>query len=198
MAVWAIFLCICAALAPIQTQAAGRMTTADDSLFYTQKIKNTKYSNSQLHEYFDKNTRRILPRTLCAPTTTSINALTTVYTFTSIGSCSWSIPAATSNIQVLAVGGGGGGTGSRGGGGGGGQVAAVQLYPPPGQAVTIAVGAAGSSGSGGSASSVTFGTSVLSVAGGNAGALCSGYIAMTGCSNTNAGGAGLTGLGSVT
>ncbi|MFN7472287.1 MAG: LamG domain-containing protein, partial [Roseiflexaceae bacterium] len=144
----------------------------------------------------------VRPRVSCAPTAQSIGILTTVYTFTETSACTWSMPAAASSIQVLVVGGGGGGaSGSLGGGGGGGgagQVAAAQLNPTPGEAVTVSVGSAGTSGVAVTGSSVTFGTSVLSVAGGIAGSACTFYSSAAGCGNTNLGGAGHSGIGIVT
>ena len=95
-------------------------------------------------------------------------------TFTSTDSCSWSVPAGLSSLDIVLVGGGGaGGYGSRGGGGGAGEVAYMTGYAvTAGASVTIEVGNGGvSSGDGSSAANgaqTTFG-SVVALGGGRGG-----------------------------
>ena len=59
--------------------------------------------------------------TTCSPTSASASGYTTL-TFTSSGTCVWSVPAGVTAADVLVVGGGGGGGADGGGGGGGGGV----------------------------------------------------------------------------
>jgi uncharacterized repeat protein (TIGR02543 family) len=63
----------------------------------------------------------------CVPVLTTASNGDTILTFTTVGSCNWTVPAGITTADVLVVGGGGaGGTSSNGaaGGGGGGQVKA--------------------------------------------------------------------------
>ena len=96
----------------------------------------------------------------CSPTS-SINGAYTVLTFTSIGTCTWTVPSGTTTVNVLIVAGGGGGGGDAAGGGGGGGVYANSNYSvTPLVAETVTVGAGGTGGqcsSGNSASCTTGG-----------------------------------------
>lgn len=82
-------------------------------------------------------------------TATRPSATTTVSSFTTTGSTTWTCPANVTSIEVLVVaGGGGGGSGDGGGGmggGGGGGVVYNSNYPvTPGTVYTVTVGAGGS------------------------------------------------------
>jgi hypothetical protein len=94
--------------------------------------------------------------TACSPTptTTEVNGVNrNVYSFTTIGTCSWTIPDGVTAVDVLVVGGGGGGggTGGRnwsGGGGAGGQVVSSLNKTVTSQSnVVIRVGDGGAGGS---------------------------------------------------
>ena len=80
----------------------------------------------------------------CAPASTTTNGLT-VLRFTTVGTCSWTVPAGVRYINfAIVAGGGGGGGGAFGGGGGGGVVLSAQTIPmTSGSSQTIAVGAGG-------------------------------------------------------
>jgi uncharacterized repeat protein (TIGR02543 family) len=118
------------------------------------------------------------PAQAAAVSPNSANCATDGYCYaafsTVVSSGTWSIPANTYSIDILAVGGGGGGTRGRcayswgTGGGGGGVAEALSQSVTPGATATITVGSGGS-GSGncttvqataGTASSVTVGASV--------------------------------------
>ena len=118
------------------------------------------------------------PAQAAAVTPNSTACATDGYCYATFGtvvtSGTWSIPANTYSIDILAVGGGGGGTRGRcayswgTGGGGGGVAEAISQSVTPGAVATITVGSGGT-GSGncttvqataGSASSVTVGASV--------------------------------------
>jgi len=100
----------------------------------------------------------------CAPTS-STNGANTVLTFTSIGTCTWTVPSGVTSISVLIVAGGGGGGGDAAGGGGAGGVYANTNYSVTAlRAETVTVGAGGaggqcSSGNAGSCSSPPLATS---------------------------------------
>ena len=76
----------------------------------------------------------------CAPTS-STSGGNTILKFTTVGTCSWSVPAGVSSVQALVVGGGGGGSSDVGGGGGGGQVVSSTVNVSG--TVAIKVGAGG-------------------------------------------------------
>jgi uncharacterized repeat protein (TIGR02543 family) len=66
------------------------------------------------------------------------------YSFTSTGSCSWTVPAGITKADILVVGAGGGGGNDNGGGGGGGQVKDnLDVSLSSGAVVTITVGTGG-------------------------------------------------------
>ena len=80
----------------------------------------------------------------CTPTITSDGAAT-VLTFTTVGTCTWEVPAGITKLDaVLIVGGGGGGGFDIGGGGGaGGLVDRTNVALTAGSILTIVVGAGG-------------------------------------------------------
>ncbi len=82
----------------------------------------------------------------CSPSTsTSGNA--TIVSFTTTGTCEWSVPAGVSNVDVLVVGGGGGGASNVGGGGAGGGVTTnLNFSVTPSSSISITVGAGGAGG----------------------------------------------------
>lgn len=77
----------------------------------------------------------------CSPTTSTVG-LDTVLTFTTVGTCDWSVPAGVSTARVLIIGGGGGGGGDEGGGGGAGQFRDLSSQLVSG-AIQVTVGAGG-------------------------------------------------------
>lgn len=88
--------------------------------------------------------------TVCSPTVTSVGGAT-VLSFTTVGSCSWTVPAGVTAAEVLIVAGGGGGGGFWGGGGGGGGVlhgSSIAMNPGAVVTVTVGNGGAGSSSTG--------------------------------------------------
>ena len=89
----------------------------------------------------------------CSPTET-IDGLYTVLTFSSTGTCTWTVPTGITSLDSLVVAGGGGGgsgtvtdapnTGAGGGGGGGGQVVETTSRTVAAtQVITIVVGSGG-------------------------------------------------------
>ena len=66
-----------------------------------------------------------------------------VISFTSVGSCNWTVPADVTSVEYLIVGGGGGGGSRHGGGGGAGGVLTGTTPVTPGDVVPITVGAGG-------------------------------------------------------
>lgn len=71
----------------------------------------------------------------------------TLDSFTTVGTTSWTCPANVFNVEVLVVAGGGGGGRHSGGGGGGGGVIYRPSFPVvPGTVYTVTVGAGGSGG----------------------------------------------------
>jgi hypothetical protein len=71
---------------------------------------------------------------------------TTVQSFTSTGTTSWTAPTGVTSVEVLVVAGGGGGGPDVGGGGGAGGVIYNSAYPvTPGTSYTVTVGAGGPS-----------------------------------------------------
>ena len=104
----------------------------------------------------------------CNPTITTATNGDKILTFTTVGSCDWTVPAGVGTVQIVAVGGGGAsGAGVSnqwwGAGGGGGQVTSQTISVTAGNTIAISVGAGGNAGDGGSS---TFG--VISAAGGKA------------------------------
>jgi len=82
----------------------------------------------------------------CTPSS-STNGNSTVLRFTTVGSCTWSVPAGVSTISILVVAGGGGGGGdAAGGGGAGGVYMDTSLVVTPSSTPTIQVGAGGAGG----------------------------------------------------
>ena len=83
----------------------------------------------------------------CSPTLTTSGGYTR-YTFTTAGTCTWTVPNGITGVEVLAVAGGGGGGYAwgyaGGGGGGGGQVKTAQATL--GSTLEVTVGAGGSAG----------------------------------------------------
>ena len=96
----------------------------------------------------------------CVPTSTTATNGDTILTFTTVGSCDWTVPAGVGTVQIVAVGGGGAsGAGVSnqwwGAGGGGGEVISENISVTAGNAIGITVGAGGNVGDGGSS---VFGT----------------------------------------
>lgn len=111
----------------------------------------------------------------CVPATTSswtgdgsdsstIGTAYTVLTFSSAGTCTWTVPSGVSSVAAFAVGGGGGGagasgshaasplvanSGAAGSGGGGAQISTGSGSVTPGSTLTVVVGAGGARGLGG-------------------------------------------------
>lgn len=82
----------------------------------------------------------------CNPTSTTSGS-TVVLRFTTVGSCTWTVPAGLTAINILIVGGGGGGGGdAAGGGGAGGVYMNTSLVVTPSSTPTIQVGAGGAGG----------------------------------------------------
>lgn len=72
---------------------------------------------------------------------------TSVVSFTSVGSTTWTVPAGVSSVEVLVVAGGGGGGSEHGGGGGGGGVVHQTAYAvTPGASIPVTVGGGGAGG----------------------------------------------------
>lgn len=70
--------------------------------------------------------------------------VTTLVSFTSVGSTNWTVPANVNQVEVLVVAGGGGGGAWVGGGGGAGGVVYRENYPvTPGESIAVTVGAGG-------------------------------------------------------
>jgi len=126
----------------------------------------------------------------CSPTTSSasVSGVTrNIYSFTTTGTCDWSIPAGVSYSDVLVVGGGGGAGHNSGGGGSGGGVYYQTSVAVSGK-VTIVVGTGGAAGtSGGNGTNGNQSSfNATTVSGGNAG---------IGYNSTSAGGASVSGSG---
>ena len=82
----------------------------------------------------------------CVPTTTT-SGMNVVVKFTTVGTCTWQIPANVNQVSLLVVGGGGGGGGDAAGGGGAGGVYLNTNYAVVPNAIeTITVGAGGNAG----------------------------------------------------
>ncbi len=94
----------------------------------------------------------------CAPSTTT-SGMSVVVRFTTVGTCTWQIPANVNQVSLLVVAGGGGGGGDAAGGGGAGGVYLNTSYSVTPNAIeTVTVGAGGNAGQcgpGGGGSCVT-------------------------------------------
>lgn len=83
----------------------------------------------------------------CSPTSTTQGA-DTVLTFSSVGSCDWTVPEGVASVRYLLVGGGGAGGGGWttkyfGNGGGGGEVIDSVSAVTPGASISLTIGAGG-------------------------------------------------------
>jgi hypothetical protein len=75
----------------------------------------------------------------CTPTS-SIVGTDTVLTFSTVGSCTWSVPAGVTNVRALVIGGGGsGGKSTNVGGSGGGGAGAMVVHSSYAVSGTISV-----------------------------------------------------------
>lgn len=81
----------------------------------------------------------------CTPTSTT-SGMRVVLKFTTVGTCSWDVPAGLTEISLLVVGGGGGGGGDAAGGGGAGGVYLNSSLTINSSTKTIQVGAGGNGG----------------------------------------------------
>lgn len=123
---------------------------------------------------------------------------TTVATFTTVTTTTWTVPANVTSVEVLVVAGGGGGGRFGGGGGAGGVIYNPNYRVTPGQTITVTVGAGGAghpgdAQSGGTASNggnSRFGD-LIAIGGGGGGNYNQG-----GATGANAGAAGGSGGGS--
>lgn len=99
----------------------------------------------------------------CSPTSTTTGGYT-IYTFTTAGTCFWTVPAGVTDVEVLAVAGGGGGgyawDNAGAGGGAGGQLKTGPLTLST--TLEVTVGAGGSAGVVSSTRGGTGGNSVVS------------------------------------
>ena len=117
----------------------------------------------------------------CNPTSTTASNGDTILTFSTVGTCDWTVPPTVTGIELLIIAGGGGGGWGAGGGGGGGQVISVaNLSVTPGTSIAITVGTAGgygytstTNGRVGSSSAVTIASNSITATGGNYGMTCS-------------------------
>ncbi len=133
----------------------------------------------------------------CNPTTTTAGSKTVV-TFTTVGSCDWSVPVGVASVWVVAVGGGGAsslGVSNQwwGAGGGGGQVTSRTILVNGTSDIAVVVGAGGTTGDGSASSFATVAANGgktptnTTAAGGVSG---SGLAGGTGVTNTTTGGGG--------
>lgn len=122
----------------------------------------------------------------CTPTYGTFSGDSRYAIFNSGTACTWKVPAGVTNISYLAVGGGGGGGGARstsdsinlgaGGGGAGGIVIASSFSITAGTTLTLTVGAGGNGGAAGTAgghgatTTISYSSTTISAAGGQAGA----------------------------
>ena len=121
----------------------------------------------------------------CTPTSSTVGS-DTVLKFTSVGSCTWSVPVGVTDVRALVIGGGGaGGKSTNVGGSGGGGAGAMVVHPnfAVSGTVTVVVGAGAPTqniydqGAAGSSSSLG---SLIAIGGGGGGDWCDG-----GCQSTN-------------
>ena len=134
----------------------------------------------------------------CVKTSTTVGS-ETVLTFSTIGTCEWTVPAGVTSARVLVVGGGSSGGGGVAGvwwpqGGGGGAVVENQSFSvTPGAAISIAVGGGGAAITSQGAASTSVnngGTSSFSSLTANGGSAPNNTLSTGGTSgNGNAGGA---------
>ena len=94
----------------------------------------------------------------CVPTSTRATNGDTILTFSTVGTCDWTVPTGVTKAQVLIVGGGGGGGDSKswatgGGGGSGGYFQATDLSVSG--LISITVGAGGAAGANNTATTST-------------------------------------------
>jgi len=113
----------------------------------------------------------------CAPTS-SFAGTDTVLKFTSVGSCTWSVPAGVTQVRALVIGGGGaGGKSTNVGGSGGGGAGAMVVHPTFAVSgdITVVVGAGGATTNtydrGANGSSSSLGT-LVAIGGGGGGDWC--------------------------
>jgi len=95
----------------------------------------------------------------CIPVITT-DGLYSVASFTTVGTCEWTVPSNITEVTYLIVGGGGGG--ASGGGGGGGVITnhgVSTLTVTPNAVMSVVVGAGGIYGGGGSGGSTVYATS---------------------------------------
>lgn len=113
----------------------------------------------------------------CTPTSATVGT-DTVLTFSSVGSCTWSVPAGVTNVRALVIGGGGsGGKSTNVGGSGGGGAGAMVVHSSfaISGTVTVVVGAGGATrttydqGNAGSSSSLA---ALTAIGGGGGGDWC--------------------------
>lgn len=121
----------------------------------------------------------------CTPTSSTAGA-DTVLKFTSIGSCTWSVPVGVTDVRALVIGGGGaGGKSTNVGGSGGGGAGAMVMHPNFGVSgtITVVVGAGAVTQNnydqGGAGASSSLG-SLIAIGGGGGGDWCD-----HGCQSTN-------------
>jgi uncharacterized repeat protein (TIGR02543 family) len=100
---------------------------------------------------------------ICSPTSTTTGGYT-IYTFTTAGTCLWTVPSGLTDVEILAVAGGGGGgyswdnTGAGGGAGGQVKTGTATLSTT----LEVTVGAGGAAGTNASRRGGTGGSSVVS------------------------------------
>ena len=98
----------------------------------------------------------------CSPSSSTVGS-DTVLTFSTVGPCSWNVPAGVSTVRYLVVGGGGGGGSDNGGGGGaGGYSAGSSLTVVPGSETSVVVGNGGAGAINASSTASNGGDSTLS------------------------------------
>lgn len=113
----------------------------------------------------------------CSPTSSTVGT-DTVLTFTSAGTCTWSVPVGVTEVRALVIGGGGaGGKSTNVGGSGGGGAGAMVVHPtfPVSGTINVVVGAGAATQNtydqGGSGSSSSLGT-LVAIGGGGGGDWC--------------------------
>lgn len=121
----------------------------------------------------------------CTPSSSTAGA-DTVLKFTSVGSCTWSVPVGVTDVRALVIGGGGaGGKSTNVGGSGGGGAGAMVVHPnfAVSGTINVVVGAGAATQNtydqGGAGSSSSLGT-LIAIGGGGGGDWCDG-----GCQSTN-------------
>jgi uncharacterized repeat protein (TIGR02543 family) len=156
---------------------------------------------------------RYVPIASCSPTISNSGGFIS-YSFTSTTVCNWTVPAAVTAVDVLAVGGGGAGGSSSngaGGGGGGGQVN-TQLAVSVSGIITIRVGTGGTpnalteppggaapaGGTGGTTTFTPTSGSAISAIGGSGGAAVNAWNVGSPATNGFNGGGGSTWAGTAT